>query len=93
MPYMCILKCADESFYVGSTRHLEQRLEQHAAGAVRSYTSTRLPVTLVYAEEFDHIHDAFAREKQVQGWNRAKRMALIDGRITDLPDLSGRAKA
>ena len=50
-------------------------------------------MTLVYAEEFDHIHDAFAREKQVQGWNRAKRMALIDGRITDLPGLSARAEA
>jgi putative endonuclease len=93
MPFMYILRCADESFYVGSTRDLQHRLEQHAAGAVKSYTSTRRPVTLVYAEEFDHIHDAFAREKQVQGWNRAKRLALIDGRITDLPRLSRRAEA
>ena len=87
---MYILECSDGSFYVGSTRDLEPRLEQHAAGSVPSYTSTRLPVTLVYAEEFEHIHEAYAREKQVQGWGRAKRMALIEGRIADLPGLSRR---
>ena len=87
---MYILKCADGSFYVGSTRDLEQRLEQHTMGVVPSYTTSRRPVTLVYAEEFEHIHDAYAREKQVQGWNRAKRMALIEGRIIDLPRLSTR---
>ena len=90
MPFMYILKCVDGSFYVGSTRDLEHRLEQHTTGSVRSYTSSRRPVTLVYAEEFEHIHDAYAREKQVQGWNRAKRMALVEGRITDLPGLSAR---
>ena len=87
---MYILECADRSFYVGSARDLERRLEQHAAGTTPSYTSTRLPVKLIYAEEFDHIHDAYAREKQVQGWGRAKRIALIEGRIGDLPGLSRR---
>lgn len=87
---MYILKCADASYYVGSTRNLERRLEEHAIGAVHSYTSTRLPVTLVYAEEFSYIHDAYAREKQVQGWSRAKRRALIEGRISTLPVLSRR---
>jgi putative endonuclease len=87
---MYILECADSSHYVGSTRNLDHRLEQHSIGAVRSYTSTRLPVTLVYVEEFTYIHDAYAREKQVQGWSRAKRRALIEGRIGDLPGLSKR---
>jgi putative endonuclease len=45
---------------------------------------------LVYAEEFTHIHDAYAREKQVHGWSRAKRRALVEGGIGDLPGLSRR---
>jgi len=90
MPHMYILECADHSFYVGSTRDLGLRLEQHSAGSVPSYTSTRLPVRLVYVEEFDHVHEAYAREKQVQGWGRAKRVALIEGRIGDLAGLSRR---
>jgi putative endonuclease len=90
MPFMYILECADRSYYVGCTRNLEHRMEQHAIGTVHSYTSSRRPVTLVYAEEFTYIHDAYAREKQVQGWSRAKRRALIEGRIGDLPGLSRR---
>jgi len=90
MPFMYILECADSSYYVGSTRNLDHRLEQHSIGAVPSCTSTRLPVTLVYVEEFTCIHDAYAREKQVQGWSRAKRRALIEGRIRALRDLSKR---
>ena len=89
---MYILECADSTYYVGSTRNLEHRLEQHAAGVVHSYTSTRRPVVLVYAEQFQYIHDAYAREKQVQGWSQAKRRALIDGRIGDLPGLSRRGQ-
>jgi len=90
MPFMYILECADSTYYVGSTRNLEHRLEQHTIGAIHSYTSTRRPLKLVYAEEFEYIHDAYAREKQVQGWSRAKRQALIEGRIADLPSISRR---
>nr|WP_254431519.1 GIY-YIG nuclease family protein [Agromyces sp. Marseille-P2726] len=89
---MYILRCADDSLYVGSTRNLDHRLEQHAAGTVHSYTSTRRPVTLVFAQEFEYMHDAYAREKQVQGWSRAKRLALIEGRMHDLPALSARRR-
>ena len=88
MPHMYILECADGSYYVGSTRNLDHRLMQHELGAVPSYTSTRLPITLVYTEEWEHMHEAYVREKQVQGWGRAKRRALIEGRPDDLPDLS-----
>jgi len=77
---MYILKCADGSYYVGSTRNLELRLVQHEAGKGSRYTAGRLPVELVYAEEYDRIVDAYAREKQVQNWGRAKREALIDGK-------------
>ncbi len=88
---MYILECADGTFYVGSTRDLLRRLAQHNAGEGAAYTRRRRPVVLRYAAEFTRIDEAFAREKQVQGWSRAKRLALIEGRTDDLPGLSGSA--
>lgn len=88
MPFMYILKCADGSYYVGSCRNLDQRLWLHDIGEGAEYTKRRRPVTLVHSEEFPNVADAFAREKQVQGWSRAKRRALIDAREGDLPALS-----
>ena len=87
MPFMYILRCADSTFYVGSTWDLDARLQQHAAGA-SLYTSRRLPVTLVYCEEYARIDEAYAREKQVHGWGRRKRQALIDGDVTALRQAS-----
>lgn len=80
MTLMYILKCADGTYYVGSTRNIDLRLSQHQSGRGSRYTSGRLPVELVYAEEYDRISDAYAREKQVQNWSRAKREALINGK-------------
>jgi putative endonuclease len=57
-------------------------------GMGSDYTSKRQPVVLVYMEDFDRREDAWEREKQVQGWSRAKRIALIEGRMGDLPPLS-----
>ncbi|MDJ0350632.1 GIY-YIG nuclease family protein [Cryobacterium sp. PH29-G1] len=91
MPYTYILQCADGSFYVGSTWDIDRRLWQHNAGEGAVYTKRRRPVKLVYVEESPRIADAYAREKQIQGWNRAKRLALIEGRLADLPSLSSRA--
>jgi len=88
VPYVYILKCADGSYYVGSTRDLEQRLWQHSTGQGAAYTRRRLPVRLVFAQEFDRVDEAYALEKRVQGWSRAKREALIEGRFNDLPRLS-----
>ncbi len=67
MAYMYILECCDESFYTGSTNNLPRRLWQHQNGMGANHTAKRLPVKLVYAEEFEHVADAFYREKQVQG--------------------------
>ncbi len=88
MVWMYILKCADDSYYVGSTKDLERRLSQHQSGLGANYTSRRLPVELVYYEEYDRVDDAFYREKQVQGWRRAKREALINGEPALLPALA-----
>jgi putative endonuclease len=86
--YMYILKCADGSYYTGSTYDLEYRLEQHRAGEGSNYTRKRLPVKLVYYEEYDTIYEAFSREKQVQGWSRKKKEALIFGHPEALPNLA-----
>jgi putative endonuclease len=88
MPFVYILHCGDGSFYVGSTRNLENRLEQHVTGLGGAYTAKRQPVKLVFMEEYSRIDEAYAREKQVQGWSRAKRIALIERRFDDLPGLS-----
>jgi len=85
---MYILRCRDGSYYVGSSRHLESRLAQHNAGEGARYTAHRLPVELVYACEFDRIDEAYLAEKQVQGWSRAKREALIAGRFDLLVGLA-----
>jgi len=88
MAWMCILKCADGSYYVGSTKNLDLRFAQHQSGKGSRYTSGRLPVELVYGEEYDRVADAYAREKQVQNWSRAKREALINGNLEALPPLA-----
>ena len=88
MAWMYILECADGSYYVGSTKNLERRVAEHQQGLGAKYTSNRLPVKLVYGEEYERVVDAYAREKQVQGWRRAKREALINGDPELLPALA-----
>jgi putative endonuclease len=88
MAWMYILKCADDSYYVGSTKNLDLRMIQHQSGKGSRYTSGRLPVELVYGEEYGRVTDAYAREKQVQNWGRAKREALINGNVELLPPLA-----
>ena len=74
-----ILRCADGSYYVGHTDDLERRVAQHAEGSFCGYTAERRPITLVYAEEFDSRDEAFRRERQIKGWSRAKKEALMKG--------------
>ena len=86
--YMYILLCADGTYYTGSTIDLEKRLEQHQKGEGANHTKKRLPVILVYYEEYTRIDQAFRREKQVQGWSRKKKEALIEGATHTLPQLA-----
>jgi putative endonuclease len=79
MAYMYMLSCSDGTTSVGSTIDLEPRLAQHQAGEGAEYTRRRLPVAVIHVEEYARIDDAFAREKQVQKWSRAKRLALARG--------------
>ncbi|NMF66084.1 GIY-YIG nuclease family protein [Brasilonema octagenarum UFV-E1] len=79
MAYMYILECADRSYYTGSTKNLEQLHRQHQQGLGANHTAKRLPVKLIFCEYYERVVDAFEREKQVQGWSRKKKQALIVG--------------
>ena len=86
--YVYILKCANDSYYTGSTTDLERRLWQHQNGEGANFTKAHLPVELVYVEEFSRIEDAFYREKQIQGWSRKKKEALMAGDFNKLHELA-----
>lgn len=85
---MYILLCSNGQYYTGSTIDLERRLTQHQNGEGSNFTKKHLPIKLVYYEEFQRIDEAFHREKQVQGWSRKKKEALINGESNLLHDLS-----
>jgi putative endonuclease len=90
--YLYIARCADGSYYVGTTRgRLETRVAAHEAGAFDGYTACRRPVTLVFHQHFERIEDAVAAELQIKGWRRGKNEALIRGEFAALPHLSRRA--
>src|SRR5690606_3299685 len=86
--YTYILQCSDGSYYTGSTTDLELRLRQHNESMGANHTGKRLPVKLLYYEEYNRIEEAFRREKQIQGWSRRKKEALIAGEAELLPLLA-----
>ena len=78
--YVYMLRCRDGRYYVGSTRgSLERRVAEHNAGAFGGYTASRRPVELVFHQGFANATDAIAAERQLKGWSRAKKEALIRG--------------
>ena len=85
---MYILECSDGSYYTGSTKDLQRRFIEHQNGLGANHTRRRLPVKLIYTEAYAMVQEAYGREKQVQGWNRSKKTALIEGRLNDLPELA-----
>jgi putative endonuclease len=88
MAFMYILLCTDNTFYTGSTIDLDRRLKEHMDGQGANYTSTRLPVKLVYKELYKRVSDAFKREKQVQRWSHKKKQALIEANHSQLHELA-----
>jgi len=84
-----ILRCVDESYYVGVTNDIRTRISQHIEGTdKRAYTYKRRPMKLVFEEHFHDINQAIAFEKQVKGWRREKKEALIRRDWNALPELS-----
>jgi putative endonuclease len=87
--YIYILKCSDDSYYTGVTNNLERRLAEHQAGTdTKCYTFSRRPLELVYVDYSQNAMDAIAHEKQIKGWTRAKKMALINKDMELLSKLS-----
>ena len=87
--YAYILRCVDGSYYVGHTDDLETRIAAHQQGDIDGYTRTRGPVRLVFSEQVPSRLEALERERQVKGWSRAKKEALIKGNWTRLSRLAG----
>ncbi len=84
-----ILRCSDNSYYTGVTNNMVRRLWEHEQGTNKgSYTFGRRPVSLVYQEQFQFINHAINFEKQIKGWRRKKKEALINQRWDLLPELS-----
>jgi predicted GIY-YIG superfamily endonuclease len=88
MHFVYIVRCADDSLYVGLTTDLDNRLRVHDEGRCGAYTKDRRPVTLVYFERHDSFEAAFARESQLKGWTRQKKEALIAGNLKALKRFS-----
>lgn len=83
-----ILHCRGGAFYVGHTDDLERRIAQHETGAIKGFTSDRLPVKLVWSQEFSTRFEAKEAERQFKGWTRAKKMALIRGDWASISQLA-----
>lgn len=83
-----ILKCSDYSYYCGCTSNIENRVNEHKLGRFKGYTSARLPVELVYSQEFSDINDAINAERQIKKWGRKKKAALINGDFDLLHELA-----
>ena len=86
--YVYMLRCSDGSYYAGHTNDLEQRLAAHERGAIEGYTLSRRPVELVFSDQFSTRLEAFHRERQIKGWSRARKEALIKGDWDGLVELS-----
>ncbi|HET8727933.1 MAG TPA: GIY-YIG nuclease family protein [Alphaproteobacteria bacterium] len=91
--WLYIIRCRDGSYYVGTTREtLDRRVAEHNAGTYHGFTARRRPVMLVSSEYFQRITDAIAAERQVKGWRRDKKEALIRGDYAALPGLARTAR-
>ena len=77
--WVYILRCADDSYYSGHTDNFEKRLTEHQSGICGGYTSSRLPVTLVFSQEFSTSLEALACQQQIKGWSHKKKEAMIRG--------------
>ncbi|WP_439815687.1 GIY-YIG nuclease family protein [Zavarzinia sp. CC-PAN008] len=91
--WVYILRCRDGTYYVGSTTDLEGRLAQHQSGALGGYTARRRPVELVWCQEFTDVTDAIAAERQIKGWSRSKKEALMAGDFGQVSRLASRSGA
>lgn len=86
--YAYLLRCADGSYYAGHTDDLDHRMAQHITGELGGYTAKRKPVELVWSDTFPSRYEALAAERQIKGWSRAKKEALIAGDWARMSELA-----
>jgi predicted GIY-YIG superfamily endonuclease len=87
--WVYILKCCDNSYYTGHTDNLENRILQHQNRFFPScYTATRLPVELIFSQSFATREEALASERQIKGWSRKKKEAMIQGNWDEVSRLA-----
>jgi len=91
--YVYMLRCVDYSYYVGHTDDLDHGIAQHHAGEIAGYTQNRRPLRLVFIQEFATREEALSAERQLKGWSRAKKEALIRGDFQGLRALSQRRQS
>lgn len=91
MPFFVyILQCSDTSYYTGHTDNLDKRLAEHAQGTLPScYTYKRRPVQLVFRQSFGSREESLAAERQIKGWSRAKKEAMMRGDWQEVSRLAG----
>ena len=77
--WVYLLRCRDGTYYTGHSEDVEARVAQHQSGTIKGFTSSRLPVKLMWCAEFPSRYEAIAVERQIKGWSRAKKEALIAG--------------
>ena len=87
-----MLKCSDDSYYVGHTDNIEERISLHQSGKITGYTSTRLPIKLIWMDNFNTRDEAFFAERKIKGWSRKKKEALIKQDWETISKLCSRAK-
>ena len=90
--YVYMLRCSDGSYYVGHTDNIEARIGMHKQRIVKGYTSKRLPVKLVFLQEFNTRAEAITGERQIKGWSRQKKEALIVDDWEKIVTLANRKK-
>ncbi|PIU41187.1 MAG: endonuclease [Candidatus Omnitrophica bacterium CG07_land_8_20_14_0_80_42_15] len=87
MWYVYIIKCADTTLYTGVTKDVSRRIKEHNSKKGGSYTRTRTPIRLLYQEPQPHYSSALKREAQIKRWTKSKKVALINGNLTELSRL------
>ena len=86
--FVYILYCSYDSYYIGHTDCIEQRLADHSSGKFDGYTAARLPIQLVFLQSFQTRDEAFVAERRIKKWTRKKKEALIDARWDELQKLA-----
>ena len=86
--FMYMLECNDGSYYIGHTDDIDKRIVEHTQGKINGYTKKRLPVKIVYVQDFMTRDEAINAERQIKGWSRKKKEALLRDDWEKIKELS-----